>query len=378
MTHAYTPGLKVVETALIRKQRRLPLAGEVLVKKGDKVKALDVVARTYLPGNVETVNVANKLGMPPEDIPKYMLVEEGAPVEEGQVIARMKQLFGFFTSRAASPVQGTVETISSVTGQVIVREPPLEVSVTAYLDGDVVDVIGNEGVDVECVGTFVQGIFGIGGEAHGEMKTVATGREDVLTADDIGPECQGKVILGGSLATAEALKKAIQVGVVGVIAGGFHDRDLRDFLGFDLGVAITGHETLGVTLVVTEGFGEMPMAQATFELLSSCEGILASINGATQIRAGVIRPEIIIPRPGKVMAKIGVEEGDESNLEVGSRVRVIREPHFGRLGEVTSLPVELQVLDSESKVRVLGVKFDEGGEDVIPRANVELIESGRR
>ena len=378
MTHAYTPGLKVVETALIRKQRRLPLAGEVLVKKGDRVKALDVVARTYLPGNVETVNVANKLGMPPEDIPKYMLVEEGAPVEEGQVIARMRQLFGFFTSRAASPVQGTVETISSVTGQVIVREPPLEVSVTAYLDGDVVDVIGNEGVDVECVGTFVQGIFGIGGEAHGEMKTVATGREDVLTADDIGPECQGKVILGGSLATAEALKKAIQVGVVGVIAGGFHDRDLRDFLGFDLGVAITGHETLGVTLVVTEGFGEMPMAQATFELLSSCEGILASINGATQIRAGVIRPEIIIPRPGKVMAKIGVEEGDESNLEVGSRVRVIREPHFGRLGEVTSLPVELQVLDSESKVRVLGVKFDEGGEDVIPRANVELIESGRR
>lgn len=377
MTHAYTPGLKVVETALVRKQRRLPLAGEVLAGKGDKVQALDVVARTFLPGNVETVNVANKLGMPPEDIPKYMLAEEGAPVEEGQVIARMKQLFGLFTSKAASPVAGTVETISNVTGQVIVREPPMEVSVTAYIDGDVVDVVGSEGVDVECVGTFVQGIFGVGGEAHGEMKTVARSRGEVLTGDDIGPECEGKVILGGSLATAEALKKAIAVGAVGVIAGGFHDRDLRDFLGFDLGVAITGHETLGVTLVVTEGFGEMPMAQATFELLASCEGMLASVNGATQIRAGVIRPEIIIPRPGKVMAKIGAEEEDESNLEVGSRVRVIREPHFGELGVVTSLPVELRTLDSESKVRVLGVKFDGGGEDVIPRANVELIESGR-
>ncbi len=378
MAHAYTPGLKVVETALVRKQRRLPLAGEVLVKKGDKVEALDVVARTFLPGNVETVNVANKLGMPPEDVPKYMLVEEGAAVEEGQVIARMKQLFGLFTSKATSPVAGTVETVSNVTGQVIVREPPMEVSVTAYVDGDVVDVIGDEGVDVECVGTFVQGIFGIGGEAHGEMKTVAGARDEILAADAIGPECEGKVILGGSLATAEALKKAIAVGAVGVIAGGFHDRDLRGFLGFDLGVAITGHETLGVTLVVTEGFGEMPMAQATFELLASCEGMLASINGATQIRAGVIRPEIIIPRPGEIMAKVGSEEEDASNLEVGSRVRVIREPHFGLLGEVTSLPVDLQVLDSESRVRVLGVKFDEGGEAVIPRANVELIESGRR
>jgi hypothetical protein len=377
MVHAYTPGLKVVETALVRKQRRLPLAGEVLVKKGDKVKALDIVARTFLPGNVETVNVANKLGMPPEDIPKYMLVEERAKVEEGQVIARMKQLFGLFTSKAASPVEGTVETVSDVTGQVIIREPPMEVSVTAYVDGEVVEVIGNEGVDVECIGTFVQGIFGIGGEAYGEMKTVASGPGDVLAPEDIGPECEGKVILGGSLATAAGLKKAIEVGAVGVIAGGFHDRDLRNFLGFDLGVAITGHETLGVTLVVTEGFGEMPMAQATFELLASCEGMLASVNGATQIRAGVIRPEIIIPRPGKIMAKVGVEEGDESNLEVGSRVRAIREPHFGKLGEVTSLPVELQVLDTEAKVRVLGVKFDDGGEDVIPRANVELIELGR-
>jgi hypothetical protein len=377
MAHAYTPGLKVVETALVRKQRRLPLAGEVLVKKGDKVKALDVVARTFLPGNVETVNVANKLGMPPEDIPKYMLVEKGAKVEEGQVIARMKQLFGLFTSKATSPVKGAVETVSDVTGQVIIREPPLAVSVTAYVDGEVVEVIGNEGVDVECVGTFVQGIFGIGGEAHGEMITVASGPGDVLSPEDIGPECEGKVILGGSLATAAALKKAIAVGAVAVIAGGFHDRALRDFLGFDLGVAITGHETLGVSLVVTEGFGEMPMAQATFDLLASCEGMLASVNGATQIRAGVIRPEIIIPRPGKIMAKVGAEEGDESNLEVGSRIRAIREPYFGKLGEVTSLPVELQVLDSEAKVRVLGVKFDDGAEDVIPRANVELIESGR-
>jgi hypothetical protein len=377
MAHAYTPGLKVVETALVRKQRRLPLAGEVLVKKGDKAGALDVVARTFLPGNVETVNVANKLGMPPEDIPKYMLVQEGAGVEEGQVIAQMKQLFGLFTSKAASPVQGTIETISAVTGQVIVREPPMAVAVTAYIDGEVVEIIGSEGVDVECVGTFVQGIFGIGGEAHGEIKAVADSPAAVLTADDIGPECAGKVILGGSLASAEALKKAMKVGAVGFIAGGFHDRDLRDFLGFDLGVAITGHEELGITLVVTEGFGDMPMARATFDLLSSCEGILASINGATQIRAGVIRPEIIIPRPGKVMAKVGVEESDESNLEVGSRVRAIREPHFGKLGEVTSLPVELRVLESEAKVRVLGVKFDDGGEDVIPRANVELIESGR-
>ena len=375
MAHAYTPGLKVVANTIVRRERRLPLAGEVLVKAGDVVKGTDVVARTFLPGNVETVNVANKLGMPPEEVPKFMVAQQGAQVAENQVIAEMKQLFGLFSSKATSPVAGTIETISAVTGQVIVREPPLAVSVTAYIDGEIVRVHGSVGVDVQCIGTFVQGIFGIGGEAHGDIKTVAKSPAEVLSPDDIGPECKGKIILGGSLATADALKKAIAVGAVGVIAGGFHDRDLRDFLGFDLGVAITGHETLGVTLVVTEGFGEMPMAQATFDLLRSCEGMLASINGATQIRAGVIRPEIIVPRQTRV-GKDAPAGGDSSNLEVGSRIRVIREPYFGKLGHVLSLPVELQVLETEAKVRVLGVKFDAGGEAIIPRANVELIESG--
>lgn len=376
MAHAYTPGLKVVETTVIRRPRRLPLPGEVLVKEGDRVRAEDVVARTLLPGNVETVNVANKLGLPPEDIPKYMTVKVGEAVAENQVIAELKQLFGLFTSRATSPVAGTIETISAVTGQVIVREPPLAVSVTAYIDGEIAAVVGNEGVDVQCVGTFVQGIFGIGGEAHGEIKVAASSPADVLTADDIGPEYKGKVILGGALATADALKKAIQVGAVGVIAGGFHDRDLRDFLGFDLGVAITGHEELGVTLIITEGFGEMPMAGATFELLKSCEGRLASINGATQIRAGVIRPEIIVPREDA--RYVAAETVDEGNLEIGERVRAIREPYFGKLGVVTSLPPELQVLETEAKVRVLGVRFDDGQEAIIPRANVELIESGKK
>jgi hypothetical protein len=374
MAHAYTPGLKVLEKTVIRKERILPLAGEVLVKEGDDVKAKDIVARTFLPGNVETVNVANKLGLPPEDIPKFMLKREGDGVEEGETIAEMKHFFGLYSSRATSPVKGSIETVSSITGQVIVREPPSPVEIDAYVDGEVVTVHGREGVTVETTGSFIQGIFGIGGETQGEISVVTDGPKRVLGDEDITAECAGMIIVGGSLVTADALKKAIQIGVKGVIVGGFHDWDLRSFLGFDLGVAITGHENLGVTLVITEGFGEMAMAQATFDLLKAREGLRASINGATQIRAGVIRPEIIVPYEigGKLSAAVG-DEG--SNLEVGTKIRAIREPYFGKLGEVTSLPVELQILESEAKVRVLGVRFEGGAEEIIPRANVEIIEA---
>lgn len=374
MAHAYTPGLKVLEKTVIRKERILPLAGEVPVKEGDTVKAKDIVARTFLPGNVETVNVANKLGLPPEDIPKFMLKREGDAVEEGETIAEMKHFFGLYSSRATSPVKGSVETVSSITGQIIIREPPSPVEIDAFVDGKVVAVHGREGVTVETTGTFIQGIFGIGGETQGEIAVVTDGPERVLADEDITPDCAGKIIIGGSLVTAAALKKAIQLGVKGVIAGGFHDWDLRSFLGFDLGVAITGHENLGVTLVITEGFGDMAMAQATFDLLKAREGLQASINGATQIRAGVIRPEIIVPY--ETAGKLSVAAGDEgSNLEVGTKIRAIREPFFGKLGEVTSLPVELRMLESEAKVRVLGVRFEDGAEEIIPRANVEIIEA---
>ena len=61
-------------------------------------------------------------------------------------------------------------------------------------------------------------------------------------------------------------------------------------------------------------------------------------------------------------------------MDIGSPVRCIRAPYFGKLGTVEALPAELQVLDSEAKVRVLDVKFDNGEIVTVPRANVELIE----
>ena len=80
MAHAYTPGLKVTEEIRVVKERILPLKGEVLVKQGDKVEPDTVVAQTHLPGPVEPVNVANLLGVPPEDVPECMIKKEGETI----------------------------------------------------------------------------------------------------------------------------------------------------------------------------------------------------------------------------------------------------------------------------------------------------------
>jgi len=372
MAFAYTPGLRVADRTVVRKERRLPLTGETLVKAGDEVTADTVVARTELPGNVKMLNIANILGLPPGDIPELLHVEEGVPIEEKQVLGQSKGIFGLFKNTVRSPIEGVFESYNRITGQAVLREPPIPVEIDAYLKGRVSDVLEDEGVIVESVATFVQGIFGIGGEVRGELKVVTEGPDQELTPEMLDDSCRGKVLLGGSFVSFATLSRAIEMGVKAIIVGGFNDKDLKEFLGYDLGVAITGHEKKGITLILTEGFGRMTMASETFQLLKSREGMLASVNGATQIRAGVMRPEVAIPVEG--------EEEDKSSdkqagaMDIGSPVRCIRAPYFGRLGTVAALPAELQVLDSEARVRVLDVKFQDGDTVTVPRANVELIE----
>jgi transcription antitermination factor NusG len=374
MGHAYTPGLKVTEKVLLIKNRILPLKGEVLVKVGDKVHPDTVVARTLLPGNVEPVNVANKLGIPPEDVEFHMLKKEGDKVEEKEKIADSKSFFGLFSSSVHSPIVGKIESISHVTGQVLIRGNPIPVEIKAYLEGEVVEVFEKEGVAVSTWGSFIQGIFGIGGETHGQIKVVTKDNTEVLTDKLVDKSCQGKVIVGGSLVTSNAIQEAISVGAKGVVVGGLDDKDLREFLGHDLGVAITGSEDLGITLVITEGFGQINMAEKTFHLFKSKEGQEACINGATQIRAGVIRPEVVIPYVGDMHKKEKKEDFENIGLTIGYPVRVIRQPYFGELGKVVALPPQLQKLESESKARVLEVEFRDGRRVIVPRANVEMLE----
>jgi hypothetical protein len=374
MAHAYTPGLKVTAGMTIRKERRLPLEGEVLVQVGDKVEADDVVAKADLPGNVQLLNVANLLSVSANEVREYMTKTEGEAVSADEVIASTKGIFGLFKSQARSPISGTIESISDVTGQVILREPPIPVELKGYIDGTVIEVIPAEGVIIEAYGTYIQGILGIGGETLGTLEMVVDSPETPLTRDLIQATHRDKILVGGSIVKYDAIQEAVQRGVKGIIIGGINDDDLRELLGYELGVAITGSENVGITLVITEGFGRIRMAERTFNLLNDREGMKTSINGATQIRAGVMRPEIIVPF--EPLEHLTAAEKPPGLLDINTPIRVIREPYFGRLGRVVALPVELQQLETEAKVRVLEVELEDNSRVTLPRANVEIIESG--
>ena len=374
MSSAYVPGLKVTDHAELKIERRLPLKGNVVVAKGDTVSWNTVVANTFLPGSVELVNAAAKLGISPEEVPQAMLKSEGDQVSKGETLARSKGFWGLFRSNLASPISGTVESVSEVSGLIVLRAPSVPVEINAYVDGIVEDILPEEGVIIRTSAAYIQGIFGIGGETAGEICIFTEDPDEELQIERLSEAYKGKILVGGALVTADFLRKAVQYGVKAVVTGGISDADLADFLGYDLGVAITGSEDKGITLIVTEGFGKIAMAERSFNLLKRCVGRWASVSGATQIRAGVIRPEIIIADNVDSKPREEKSTAVSAGLHIGSKVRLIREPDFGKIAIVAELPSEAELIPTGAKVRVARVKLDDGRLLSLPRANLEIIE----
>lgn len=373
VSYAYTPGLKSKKLTIMKRRRVLPIPGEVLVQEGESISYNTIVARTYIAGDITMIPVAYIVGVTPQELPKAMLKKEGESVEEGEPIARSGGFLGYLKKEYRSKAAGKVEFISNVTGMVAIRSDHQPVQIDAYVSGKVEEVIPKLGAVVETPASFVQGILGIGGERQGELITIAC-PDEVLTTDYIRGNCVGKIVVGGALATYEVLRKAASDGVKGIIVGGVKGKDLSKFLGYEMGVAITGHEDIPITCIITEGFGKMSMANHTFDLLDSLEGKLASIDGTTQIRAGVIRPEIVVPLTNMDVSLSEKDEDLSSGMELGTRVRIIRKPYFGAIGRIISLPSDPKTLETESKVRVLTVELGDNKRVTVPRANVEIME----
>lgn len=370
---AFTPGLKIKKEVTISKTRRLPILGEVLVQKGEQVVADQIVARSLGEGEAVIVRVADLLGLDPSELSTVLLKNQGDPVKKGEVIAKIDILWGLIKKSVEAPIDGTIDSISKYTGAMIIRGPSQTIELNAYIPGKIVDILPDEGVVIETNAALVQGIFGIGGETHGELQMAVNSADEELKADMISIEDTGKILVGGALIKADALRKAADLGVNGIVIGGMGVDDVTNLLNREIGVAITGREEVGFTLIITEGFGTMAMSDRAFNLFKRFAGHQVAINGTTQIRAGVQRPEVVIPHE-----KLDLDDETtidiEGGIAIGTQVRVIREPHFGDLGTVISLPVELQKIETESSMRVLEVALQRGERVTVPRANVEIIE----
>jgi len=388
MSQIFVPGLKREENYIVRKTRRLPVKGKVLVKVGEDISFDQKIAEAVVKGPEVVVDAYEQLHVLSPIFDNYtfkkdfLLKEVGDKLTQDEVIARRKA-WSLVTATCLSPINGTIEKIDipdekhPVSCLVHIRLPSHTINVNAFIPGKVHRVLENEGAIIEVNAAYIQGIFGIGRETWGEL-TVLPSQSREVQSIDITEEHKGKALVMDKDVSLEVLKKAVDVGVSALIAGSVADKTLENFIGGKPDV-VTGGEDYGLTLIVTEGFGQISMLEKSYNLLKKYEGEMAFVNGATQMRAGVIRPEIIIPHSQKFDSTPQREikicgENFSEEVKPRDKIRVIREPHFGKIGYVTNLPESSIILKSEVEALVLEIETEEGEKIVIPRSNTEIID----
>lgn len=379
-TGVLTPGLQLSGHTTVRKRRELPIAGVVLVTEGERVTSDSVIAQAEREGELRIVRVAEILSVSPAEACERISVKEGDAVESGAVIAQLRGLWGLFTTTVQAPIAGNVEFISQATGHIGIRAPSSTISVRAYIDGFVERVEPRRGAVIRTEATFVQGIFGVGGERTGVIAMLPVRADERVCEEHIPQSCEGAVLVGGHSPTIGALRAAAVRGAVGFVTASMDDATLASYVGYDIGIALTGDERVPMTLIITEGFGSLSMNERVVSTLQRAAGARASINGATQVRAGAQRPEIITAVTATAAQSGSARDSQGAGgLQVGSRVRIIRVPYFGRQGHITALPKELTPIETGATARVARVFVQPqepggvGEEVVVPRANVELV-----
>ncbi len=351
----HLPQTTVAPLKLIRRERTLPAPGKIVVQEGERVDPVQVIGIAMAPGSFHIVNVAESLGVSTRTAQRYVKVEIGQQVKKGDILA-LRRLPSKRVCR--SPIDGQVT--GGGGGRLLIEGAPQDVEVRAGYYGTVERVHANLGVTIRIAGAVIQGAWGNGQEGFGVLRVTVKGRDKPLRARTVDPASRGAILVGGNRLDDQALERAVELQVRGIIVGGLPP-ELLDQV-----------QKLPFPVVATEGIGTIPMSAHIFDLLTTQDGREAILDGRFKSGWERERPEIIIPLP----AEPGTDQLQlvEAPLQVGNRVRAIRHPHIGTIGTVLALPETAMRTATGARLMVAQVKPDEGGEPLfIPLVNLEVL-----
>ncbi len=353
----YPVASRIAALTTVRRERILPVTGHVLVNPGEMVGPADVIARCQLPGEVHVLDVCRTLGIPRSRAARTIRKSVGDTVQTDELLASPRGPLSRFGKACRSPIDGEVIEIRD--GLILIESAPSTFELRAHVRGEVTNVMPNRGAVISVTGALIQGMWGSGGEAEGVLKMLADTPQKPLRGRVIDVSCHGTIVVGGRIVDEEVFEHAVQARVRGIVAGGM-DAGLRRAV-----------LSLPIPVILTEGFGALPMSELVFDLLRSNGGREAMLTADTRTRRDARRPEVLVPlQEGQSTA----EEGSGiMPLQEGSQVRALRAPYMGAVGTVVDLPAQPRRIESGARLAVAVVELHDGEQVQIPLANLESI-----
>jgi hypothetical protein len=350
--HMLAPVNHILGLTNIRRIRTLPVNGNVLVRVGQRVNASDVIAEAQIATRHVLVDVRRAMGgATAAQVDKTIVRAEGDKLQQGDVIA---ETGGIFSRIVRAPSNCTIAMISG--GRVLLAVETQPLQLLATIPGVVTDLHPERGATIETNGALIQGAWGNGRVAEGLMIPLLKTPDEELTTEMLEVSLRGAVVVGGFCRSADVLRAGAQLPLRGLVLASM----TADLLALAAG--------LEYPIVVLEGFGRVPLNDATFQLITTSEKRDASLNAVFNPPMGE-KPELILPLPA-----VGQPSAATTYFAPDQTVRIQGEPYRGKIGVIVQIRPGMTVLPNGLRAPAADVRLDRDSAVIVPLANLEVIE----
>lgn len=367
--------LRVQKSVVTHVRRRIVGEGEIAVKTGQIIEPQDILGEDIVDAGFSSINLARLLKVPPSHVGRFLERPVGSKFYQGELVALKKGFLGLGEQVVTSPTDCVAEELNLVTGELRLKLLPKKHKIFAGMFG-VVDAVSSSGeIVIRTQATEIFGLFGSGIQRFGEL-IILGDKASLTTKLQIKNLHAGMILVSGALILGAALREAVGMDAAGVIIGGINARDAKAICG-ETRPGMQKDTDMGTSLVVTEGFGPLPIGEDIFDILKEHEGRLCLISGNS---AKVILPSIdadsimnlrkvalpLADKDRKPTLKKGAE------VSVGSRVRMIWPPFMGYTGKIVAVDSLPTTLPSGVSTYLVTVEMS-FKKIKIPINNIELI-----
>ncbi|MCB0118016.1 MAG: hypothetical protein KDD72_03225 [Anaerolineales bacterium] len=343
----------IIGLTTIVRERVLPISGNVLVRVQQKVSATEVVAETRWSREHILIDVAQILKVSPAAADRLIKCKMDDKLTANAEIAVGR---GLFPRTVRAQHEGRVVAVGG--GQVLLEVGEAKMELRAGIPGTVTQIIGKHGVVIQTSGGLVQGVWGNGRIDAGLMVNLMEGPETVLVPERVDVSLRGSIILGGMVKNVETLQALAELPARGLIASSI------------LPSLLPKAREMRFPVLVTDGFGEIPMNSAAYKLLSTNSKREVALNAEIFDRYSGSRPEIFIPLPTSSEPPM---PNDVETFVPGLQVRLRRPPAMGKIGSIVSIKPGLTVLPSGLRAQAAEVKLENNETVIVPLVNLEVV-----
>lgn len=380
MKHIATVKPRVEKDVITRVKRILRGKGQFNVSPGQEVEPAEIIGKAEVSSGFRILNLSALLSVPPKDTAKYLKRAIGQRIYKGELLAFKKEWFLTGKKVITAPTDGVLDCLDERTGELKISFLPRKADLPAGVFG-VVEIVDQERgqVIIRTQVSRIHGMFGSGRSRDGFLHILGK-NDDLISGDLPGANYEGQVLVGGSLIFKDAIPVAISAGTYGIITGGINAGDYRGMAGGRLSFPRKLDNDIGISIVVCEGFGSVPIGDDIFKLLSEYEGKFVFIDGnKVLINLPSFSSSSLIKVKSTRLPELQNNEITEDvryterlELETGMKVRIVGNSYLGEQGKLVAIDDSQTLLPSKIKSFLATVETRRRKIQV-PVANLQII-----